>query len=160
MSSLRQAKNLGWLFGPRETSKYSTYTGSENNMAGPLWPGYYDFNKVQPFDLQLFRHVIFNENGKCSPRNLVRTFYQFRNENDVVQWIRNLPNTYGRQLLEVTKTGMETTVSISLNGVDVCKKYGYSGNCKQGCKRLHVCLYFLKGHCKRGRKMSTVSRCF
>ena len=156
LSSLRKAKNLGWLFGPRETSKYrySTYTGSENNMAGPLWPGYYDFNKVpvQPFDLQLFRHIILNGSGKCSPRNLVGTFYQFRNENDVVQWIRNLPNTHGRQLLEVTKTGIETKVSISLNGVDVCKKYGYSGNCKQGCKRLHVCLYFLKGHCKREGK--------
>ena len=121
-------------------------------MAGPLWPGYYDFNKVQPFDLQLFRHIILNGSGKCSPRNLVGTFYQFRNENDVVQWIRNLPNTHGRQLLEVTKTGRETTVSISLNGVDVCKKYGYTGNCKQGCKRLHVCLYFLKGHCKREGK--------
>ena len=114
-------------------------------MATPLWPGYYDYTKVQPLDLQLFRHVISNESGKCSPRNLVGKSYQFRNEHDVVEWIRNLPNSYGRQLLKVTKIG---TVSISLNGVDVCKKYGYKGNCNNGCNRLHVCLYFLNGYCK------------
>ena len=110
-------------------------------MAGPLWPGYYDFNKVQPFDLQLFRHIILNGSGKCSSRNLVGTFYQFRNENDVVQCIRNLPNTHGRQLLEVTKTGIETTVSISLNGVDVCKSTDIVGTANRDAKDfMFVCI--------------------
>ena len=118
-------------------------------MAERLWYESYDFDEA---DLRAFRYVGFFEYGQCSLRNLVEKFNQFRSEREVADWIRNLPNTCGRQLLEVIKREQEITVTISLNGVELCRKYGYKGNCDKGCNRLHVCMYFLKGYCKREGK--------
>ena len=108
----------------------------------------YSIRRKEPLDAKVFNYLVTNENGKCSLNKLLQTFNkQFRSEDEIEKWVANLLNTKNRQLLELKETGTDSLIRVSLNGLEVCKSYGYGGNCKSNCSKIHLCLYNLKGHC-------------
>ena len=106
-------------------------------------------SKNEPLDGKVFRYLITTENGKCSLSKLLQTFIHFKTEDGIIDWVENLQN---RKLLEVQITWDETLIKVDLNGAQVCKKYGYGGNCTNKCNKIHVCLYHLKGFCYKKEK--------
>ena len=106
-------------------------------------PKIFKHNGRQPLDAQVLRYIVMDENGKCAPGKLLNTFQEFRNEAQVLKWIENLGTTVKRQLVK-----FETDeVRACLNGIQVCKKYGFSGRCNGECTKIHICCYHLKRFC-------------
>ena len=98
-------------------------------------------NGRQPLDAQVLRYIVMNECGKCTPEKLLHTFKEFRDGAQVLEWIENLGTTVKRQLVEF----QANEVRACLNGIQVCKDYGYRGRCNAECCKIHICCYHLKG---------------
>ena len=98
-------------------------------------------NERQPLDAQVLRYIVMNENGRCAPEKLLHTFQEFRNEAQVLEWIENLGTAVKRQLVEFRAN----EVRACLNGIKVCKNYGFGGRCNAECFKIHICCYHLKG---------------
>ena len=96
----------------------------------------------------MLRYIVMNESGKCAPEKLLHTFEEFRNEAQLLEWIGNLGTTVKRQLVEFRAN----EVRACLNGIQVCKNYGFRGRCNAECTKIHLCCYQLKGFCaKKGK---------
>ena len=84
-------------------------------------PKMFRHNGRQPLDAQVLRYIVMNESGRCAPEKLLYTFQEFRNEAQVLEWIENLGTAVKRQLMEFKAN----EVRACLNGIQVCKKYGF-----------------------------------
>ena len=108
-------------------------------------PKMFRHNGRQPLDAQVLRYIVMNESGRCAPEKLLYTFQEFRNEAQVLEWIENLGTAVKRQLVEFKAN----EVRACLNGIQVCKTYGFHDRCNGECTKIHICCYHLKGFCTK-----------